>query len=116
MPCLGTIFRPRGERCHRWIVISQPKNGQVLCVSVTDEGKCPHSTCKIKIGEHCSITKPSAISYRFAREFPAAGIDREVAAGTNVDTWVDCSPELVGRIIDGAKKSDDLFEKFLHYL
>jgi hypothetical protein len=116
MPCLGTIFRLKGDRFHRWIVISEPKNGKVLCVSVIDESKCPDSPCKIKIGDHACITKPSSISYFHAREFGADAIDRELAAGTNVESWANCSQQLVARIITGAKKADDLTAKFLDYL
>lgn len=116
MPVPGTIFRLKGDTFHRWIVISNPKDGKVLCVSVTDEEKCPDSPCKIGVGEHLSITKPSAVSYRHAREFGAYAIDQEIASGINVDSWPNCSTELVEKIVAGANIADDLTARFLDYL
>lgn len=58
---------------------------------------------------------PGFIFYRYAKDFNAAEINKQIAAGT-IRKLSDCSPELLSRIIEGAKKADDLTNKFLDYL
>lgn len=116
MPIPGTAFQLVGDEFHRWIVISTVKDGKVLAVNVTDEANCPNSPCKVHVGDHPSITKPSAIFYKKAREFSAAAIDNELQSGINIRQLDDCSQELLGRIIHGAHHADDLTARLLDYL
>jgi hypothetical protein len=117
MPTPGTVFQviPEGGN-HFWIVISAPKNGRVLAVNITDAKNCPHSPCIIEIGEHPAVTMQSAVYYRKAREFEGVKIDEFIATGENIRRLADCSPVLLERIIDGARKSDELTFRFLSYL
>jgi hypothetical protein len=116
MPARGTVFQVKGEGNHFWIVISGVKNGNVLAVNVTDEAHCPDSPCKLNIGDHPRITKPSVIYYWWAREFNAATVDAQLATQAFVRKLEDCSPALLARIVEGARKADDLKKRFLEYL
>jgi len=116
MPALGTVFQLKGKGNHLRIVISGVKGGRVLVVSVTDKENCPDSPCKISIGEHPQITISSVIYYWWTRELDAAKIDAELATQVSVRKLEDCSPALLARIIEGAKKADDLKARFLNYL
>ena len=113
----GTSFQviPEGDN-HFWIVISPEKDGCVLAVNTTDAAKCPDSPCKINVGDHPSIVKPSAIYYKKAREFSSEKIEKEIAEGKLVRRLADFNPGIVQRIIDGAKVADDLTLKLLKYL
>jgi hypothetical protein len=117
MAKVGTVFQivPDGGN-HFWIVISKEKRGMVLAVNSTDATKCPDSPCKINIGDHPAIIKPSAIIYRYAREFVSSKIDELCAKGSYLRQLDDCSPEVVKRIVAGAKQADDLTLKLLDYL
>src|SRR5258706_478217 len=101
MPKPGTVFQliPEGDN-HFWIVVSRERHGLVLAVNTTDAEKCPDSPCKINVGDHPSITKPSSIYYRKAREFDGRKIDKELANGRYVRRLPDCSPLILQRIID----------------
>src|SRR2546426_1182410 len=114
MPSSGTVFQiiPEGGN-HFWIVISEVMNGKVLAVNVTDAKHCQDSPCKIGVGDHPVIEKPSAVHYRKAREFDARLVDDRLAAGTLVRQLADCTPELLNRIIEGARIADDLTMRFL---
>lgn len=114
MPPPGTAFWPIGS--HPWVVISRPIKGKVLAVNITDVGNCPDSPCKVNVGDHPCIKKPSAIYYKKAREFDAVKIDQELSSGKNAKKLSPCSPQLLARIVRGAKVADDLTAKLLDYL
>jgi hypothetical protein len=114
MPSPGTAFWPIGA--HPWVVISRTIKGKVLAVNITDSDHIPNSPCKLNVGDHPCISKPSAIYYKKAREFDAAKIDQELISGKKVNPLAPCSQSLLNRIIRGAKDSDDLPPKFLDYL
>lgn len=116
MPQPGTIFQLKGDGYHLWVVASKVKNGKILAINVTDEQHCPDSPCKIQLGEHPSISKPSVAYYRKAREFSAAAIDRELQLGAAVVAHAVCSPQLLQKIVEGAFKANDLTRRFLDYL
>jgi hypothetical protein len=117
MALIGTVFQvvPEGGN-HFWVVISKEKKGMVLAVNSTDAKKCPDSPCKLHIGDHEAITKPSAIIYRFAREFEAAKIEALCDDGAYIRRLPNCSAALLQRIIAGAKQADDLTLRLLDYL
>lgn len=114
MPSPGTAFWPAGA--HPWVVISRTIKGKVLAVNLTGVDNCPDSPCKVNVGDHPSIKKPSAIFYRKAREFEAAKIDHELSSGVNAKKLAPCSKELLNRIIRGARQADDLTARFRDYL
>lgn len=117
MPTPGTVFQLRLDGGnHFWVVISAPRNGKILAVNVTDARNAPDSPCQINCGDHPEITKPSVIFYRKSREFDAAMVDAQIADGRAVRKLADCSPELLQRIIDGAKAADDFTIRLLDYL
>lgn len=117
MPKPGTVFQLKvDDGNHFWVVISEPKGGKVLTVNVTDARNSPDSPCKLKVGDHPIIVKPSVIFYRKSREFVAVMVDEQIAQGKSVKQLPDCSPELLQRIIAGAKSADDLTLRFLDYL
>lgn len=113
----GTVFQlvPEGGN-HFWIVISKEKDGLVLAVNFTDGENWPDSPCLLQPGEHPEIKKPSTICYRRAHEFESQKIDALCAQGTLVRQLANFSPALLQRVIDGAKKADDLTLRFLDYL
>ena len=116
MPQPGSVFQLVGDGHHCWIVISLVRNGTVLAVNITDVKHSPDSPCKLNVGDHPHITKPSVAYFRKAREFDAQSIDREIQAGIAVRQLPDCRPDVLQRIIDGAKIADDLTCRFLEYL
>ena len=108
MPGPGLVFQmnpPDGN--HVWIVISDEVGGCVLTVNVTDIAHYPDSPCVLQIGDHPAITKRSAIAYRRAKARPARRIDECIAEGT-LRRLSNCSPDLLARIIEGARQADDL--------
>jgi hypothetical protein len=113
----GTVFRPNADPdFHRWVIISKEHKGRVLMVSITDRTKMPDHSCLIDVGDHGSITKPSAVYYKKAITQPFEGVKKAIAAGSGLTIYEDCSPELLARIIQGALRSEDLSEHFLEYL
>ena len=116
MPQPGTVFQLVGDGHHFWVVISPVKNGNVLAINITDVQHSPDSPCKLNVGDHPNITKPSVAFYRKAREFDAQAIDREIQSGAAVRQLADCRPDVLQRMIDGAKTADDLTCRFLEYL
>jgi len=118
MPSPGTVFQLHDGSTtnHFWIVISREVNGRVLTVNVTDLSHCPDSPCRVNVGDHEAIEKPSVIYYRKAREFFAESLDSELAAGRFIRRLPDCRPEILQRIIEGARIADDLTQRFLIYL
>ena len=116
MPAPGTVFQLKGDDFHRWVIVSGIKDGKVLAVNITDETNCPDSPCKLKKGDHSSLTKDSAVFYKKAREFSAAAIDQELKSGANIRALDNCSAEVLDRIIKGAAKADDLTPRLREYL
>lgn len=117
MPRPGTVFQivPEGDN-HFWVVISAPLNGMVLAVNITDIENCPDSPCKIAIGEHECVRKESAVHYRKAREFDEGMVDLQLQNPELVRQLQECSPDLLRKIVEGAKNADDLTLRFLDYL
>ena len=117
MPQIGTVFQvvPEGGN-HFWIVVSAPLNGKVLAINVTDAVHSPDSPCKIAPREHPRVYKESVAYYRKAREFEAARIDELLQNSQNLRKLENCSPELLKRIIEGARVADDLTVRLLDYL
>jgi hypothetical protein len=118
MPLLGKVFRltDQSVESHFWIIVSEPLDGKVLAVNVTDGANCPDSPCKLAVGDHPRITIPSAIIYRKAREFQASIIEHESQRPYHLQFFADATPELLEVIIAGARTADDLTAKLLRYL
>lgn len=87
-------------------------------VNITDRATCKDHSCLIDVGDHESITKPSAVFYKKALLQPYAGVKRALALGAKagLTIYADCSAELLARIIDGAFRSEHLSEHLLDYL
>lgn len=117
MPAKGTCFQLRGHGNHMWVVVSDPDDeGYVLGLNVTDEKNERESPCKLDVGDHEFVEKPSVICYRRARLFPVEKLDEHLKTEFHVRAFAPVSPELFERIIEGARASDDLLPKFLAYL
>lgn len=120
MPDIGTCFQlllnDETEENHFWIVISKPLDGRVLVANLTDEEHCPKSPCCFEADEHPIIKKTSVIYYYKARTFEAAAIDAQLKSHRHIRRLPSFSPELVQRIIEGAKIAEDLTIKLLKYL
>lgn len=54
--------------------------------------------------------------YRKAREFREDILSQEIKNPMDLKFFDDASPDLLKRIVEGAKVSDDLTAKFLDYL
>ena len=117
MPHPGLFFQliPEGGN-HFWVVISPVMNGLVLAVNITDFENCPQSPCVFEAGAHAVITKRSVAFYRKAREFEARKIDHLLEAGQYLRRLQDFPPELLERLVAGARKADDLTFRFRKYL
>jgi hypothetical protein len=111
----GTVFQLIGDAFHFWVVASDPKDGKVLALNITDGNKAPDSPCQIATGEDGFVTKPSAAYYKKAREFPVEALQDELRRGQNIRTVGQCSAPLLEKMITGAKQADDFTTKFLAY-
>jgi hypothetical protein len=60
--------------------------------------------------------RPGAGGAGIGIKFDSAKIDKLCAQGSYLRQLDDCSPELVKRIVAGAKQADDLTLKLLDYL
>lgn len=105
----GVIFWPlpteETPKPHPWIVISQPVNGKVLTVNITDECHCPDSPCVLEIAEHVCVTKRSVIHYILFKERDAQQMSRALTRGTGLNICDDVSPDMLRRVIYGMKKT-----------
>ena len=117
MPQPGLVFQLTSEGDnHFWVVISPIVKGLVLAVNITDFAHCPDSPCVFEAGSHPIIYKKSSAYYRKAREFDADKIDQLLKDGQHVRRLTDFTPELLSRLVAGAKSSNDLTFRFLKYL
>jgi len=115
MPSVGTAFQARGDDNHIWVVISEPKNGKILVVNFTDEKHNSDKSCCANNSNYCELTKPSVIFYKMAREYTALAVDVQLQTQEHVRRLADCPPELLLKIIEGAKISDEFKPRFLDY-
>jgi hypothetical protein len=112
----GTVFRPNTEPdFHRWVIISMEYRGRVLMVNITDREKLRDHSCLIDVGEHDSITKPSAVFYKKAMAMPAKGVSEALAKGEGITIYNPCGDALLRRIVESAKRSH-ISEPMLEYL
>jgi hypothetical protein len=109
----GVVFTPPFPGAHRWFVISDVVDGEVLTLNITDAEK-EESTCYLFPGDHPCITKRSAVRYRSAKAWPVQELRKNLG---QCRTYSDlASAELLRKLADGARKSPDLAKKFLKFL
>lgn len=115
----GATFKLKGtpeDNFHFWIIVGYEKHGRVLAINVTDEKWSPDSPCKISVGDHPVITKPSVAFYKKAREFSLEAVKTELASQIAFVRFPDASPALLKRIEDGAREADDFTARLVDYL
>ena len=93
---------------HPWVVVSCTVRGMVLLVNVTDEENYPESPCKIAIGEHPDVIKPSVIKYPEATEMPEREMKSTISRGINVRHCADVTPALLAKILAGVRSCGDM--------
>lgn len=92
---------------HLFFVVIGPINiegeppGQFLLVNATSNSN--DTACIIQPNDHPFIKHESYIAYRYARMETAADLQRKI--GSLFIQRENCSPELLKKIIEGAKKS-----------
>jgi hypothetical protein len=89
-------------------VVTNAVNGKVLAVNVTDADHYPESPCKLAVGEHAVITKPSVIKYPEAVEIPERGMSIALGLGVAVRHCPDLHPEVLARVIAGIAMCGDM--------
>lgn len=109
----GTVFVPPIRGGHRWFVISDVVDGEVLTVNITD-AEHEDSTCILEPGDHPCVAKLSAVRYRSAKAWPVQELRNNLAL-CKVHPNV-ASPALLQRMIEGGLKSEDLAKKFRKFL
>lgn len=112
MALLGNMFWLASGRAnleHLYVIISNPlKNpNEVVLVSLTTMDYGADESCIVSEGEHPRITHDSCIDYARARILSDADIDKAVANGS-VRPVQDASPELLGKIWQGATETRHL--------
>lgn len=116
MAQIGTAFQVNGAGNHLWVVISAPiVDGKVVCVNITDANNYPESTCRLAVGDHEFITKPSVMMYKKAKLWRDAYIDSSIISG-QINQHPNVRREIMARIIDGAFRSDDIAPYLLAYI
>ena len=109
----GTVYSPPFPGAHRWFVISDVVDGEVLTVNITD-AEHEDSTCILQPGDHACVTKLSAVRYRGAKAWPVQELRNNLTlCKVHPDL---ASATLLQRMIDGGLKSEDLAKKFLKFL
>ena len=104
----GVAFKPNGERCHDWVVISEPVNGEVLAVNITDSKHYPDSPCLLRKGSESWVSKHSVAYYPKAKTFLVAKLAQELSRGVLCTQFPDVSPDTLERLILGAIRCDDM--------
>lgn len=108
----GIVFRPNtgiGRLTHPYVVIAVA-DGLALTVNWTDFEHYEESTCQLVPGDHPQVTKPSVMVYPRFKELPVAvlGVQLAKEEPCELQRLSDLRPEILQRIIDGARTSMDL--------
>jgi hypothetical protein len=112
----GIVFKLKFGDSHPHIIISNPLDGYVLAVNLSDAHKHPDSTCFIQKGEHPAVTKDSAVFYKEAKPREVALLKKNLNKYADVHPDL-CPEELLQRIIAGALHENSLmFLKWRVYL
>ena len=94
-----------GYNCHLRIVITPPRYGEVVTVSITTERARSEMLVRLKKGDHPFIEHDSVISYAYSTVTTVEEIETAVKSGTAIPR-PDASAKLVQRAQDGLIESD----------
>ena len=101
------LRRPGDGKGHLWVVLTDPDdNGFVLVVSLTTlrDRNNTDTTVILSPGDHDFIKHDTVVSYKDAQPVSVAGL-RAAQGETVYRQGADCSPSLLERIQQGARKS-----------
>jgi hypothetical protein len=108
----GTAFWPPKASYrdpHPYVVISEEIDGKVLTVNFTDIANYPSSTCIVDAAEYAPpLTKRSAVYYRNPYLWEVSRLEENLQKGDVLRQCPDVSPQLLKRIIDGARRTPDI--------
>lgn len=103
--------RPWDDRRHLYIVItaseSNPKNLMLLPCVETRTDWSRDLSCTLEPGDHPFLKSPSVVNYRDAIAISPAGLDELIVRGHG-RVKESVSPEVLARIIEGARRSPNL--------
>ena len=110
-------LRAAGVATHLWIVVSDihPTKRLVLAFNLTDAGNYPGCCCFLEPGEHEYIRIRSAVRYFSPKLWAPDQLAARITDGT-FERYADASEELVGKIVEGAYRSEDLDPYYLEFL
>lgn len=114
----GFTFRPKAVGAHPWVVLSPPKNGAVSVLVVnwtTFRNTCVDDVCFLDVGDHKLIEHRSTIAYSRAKIWDSAKIAFAIEQSA-LNVLDPVSPNLLARIIAGAKISRELSAEYKAYL
>ncbi len=90
---------------HLWVVITPPKDDEVITVSVTTQRRHSETLVKLKDGDHPFIRHDSVVAYAYSRIRTVEDIEAAITAGT-AKRREPMSKEIVDRIRAGLLDSD----------
>ncbi len=91
---------------HLWIVLSDPSkdSDEVLIVNITNLKRPSDPSCKLEIGDHPWLIKPSCVNYGDPKVVSHAWLQRLLDKGL-LGTRDPLTPDLLERVLNGASNS-----------
>lgn len=80
----------------------------VLILNITDLENYPESPCRLDVGDHESITKPSVIKYPDADQAPVRSMSVTLGRGVIVKHWPNLKQSVLAKVVAGIKTCGDM--------
>ena len=106
---LGTSFQfnDRSDNNHLYVVVSDPRQPEVVIMSVTTKRRFTDTSCELGVGDHPIIQHDSCISYVHAEVIAIAVIEAKLASG-DLRLREEFTPSVINRIWEGAERTRNL--------
>ncbi len=106
---LGTSFQfnDRSDNNHLYVVVSDPRQPEVVIMSVTTKRRFTDTSCELGVGDHPFIQHDSCISYVHAEVIAIAVIEAKLASG-DLRLREEFTPSVINRIWEGAERTRNL--------
>jgi hypothetical protein len=93
---------------HPWVVLAVCDGVSALLVNITDEAHYPRSTCRLAVGDHKVVKKPSVAYYSKCIELPVKALRDRLTSGNGINVLDAFDAGVVERMRRGARDSGDL--------
>ncbi len=106
---LGTSFQfnDRLDDNHLYVVVSDPRQPEVVIVNVTTKRRFSDGSCDLRAGDHPFIQHDSCISYAHAEVIAISVIEAKLASG-DLRLREEFTPSVINRIWEGAERTRNL--------